>query len=628
MRTRRWYLVSGLLLLCLFGSSCRLLSQGPDPAIANKVLETTFPASSSYHGYRFDDLTLYVIDLKIEPTLDKFSATEEVLYTHQGRQATDHLIFHVFPNTKFLTESGQPNITISEVKVNGRKANHSLNGTVLRVPLERSLSSGEQVGLELKFTGQVPRLKYETDLLLQGLQQLFEIIGGGGKASGNFGIYGLSGDMLSLGHWYPMIPRLRGSEFDTEEPSGIGDVADFEAANYQVDVTLPAICTAVTSGIKVSESQRGNMKTVRFQGGAMRDFAVSCSPKYQKVSKTTDGTLINSYYLPEHQSGGAKVLGYASQALKCYDQAFGKYPYPELDVVEAPLRGGAGGMEYPAMVTIAHLFYAPEKMGSSIPGLGDLLQGVQPGEMGGVMEDLLEFIVAHEVAHQWWHALVGSDSKTYPFVDEALANYSSILYWEQLHGKEAADQQTYMQMELNYQMHRAMGGRDLPVDLPTSMFKNNFEYAAIVYGKGALYFRALRNQVGKEVFLQIMKRFVERNRFHIAAPGDLQQTIETTLAATGSRFTPAQSRLLAQRWLNESHGDEDIGRLQMSKLFDTILPPELLNSEEGKQIKALIDQLGPMLMGLLGGGAGGNNGQAQLPNIDQLMKLLDEVGQQ
>jgi hypothetical protein len=280
------------------------------------------------------------------------------------------------------------------------------------------------------------------------------------------------------------------------------------------------------------------------------------------------------------------------------------------------------------MVTIAHLFYAPETMGSSIPGLRDLLQGGQPADMGGVMDDMLEFIVAHEVAHQWWHAMVGSDSKEHPFVDEALANYSSILYWEALHGKPAADQQAYMQMELNYQLHRAMGGQDLPVDLPAARFKNNFEYAAIVYGKGALYFRALRNQAGKDAFLEILRRYVERNRFRIAEPGDLQRTIEATLTTTASPFTSARSQQLAQRWLRESHGDEDIGRLQLSKLFDTILPPELLNSEEGKQIKTLIDQLGPMLMGLLGGGAGGNGGQVQLPNLDELMKVLEGLGQQ
>ena len=41
--------------------------------------------------------------------------------------------------------------------------------------------------------------------------------------------------------------------------------------------------------------------------------------------------------------------------------------------------------------------------------------------MGGMTDGMLEFVVAHEVAHQWWHGLVGSDSRDHPYVDEALA---------------------------------------------------------------------------------------------------------------------------------------------------------------------------------------------------------------
>ena len=55
-----------------------------------------------------------------------------------------------------------------------------------------------------------------------------------------------------------------------------------------------------------------------------------------------------------------------------------------------------------------------------------------------LMVDTREFVVVHEVAHQWWSAVVGSDSKRHAFLDEALANFSAALYFEVVHGDEAA----------------------------------------------------------------------------------------------------------------------------------------------------------------------------------------------
>ena len=118
-----------------------------------------------------------------------------------------------------------------------------------------------------------------------------------------------------------------------------------------------------------------------------------------------------------------------------------------------------------------------------------------------VFNQLLEFVVVHEVAHQWWNAVVGSNSKKHPYIDEAMANYSAILYFEHFHGRKAAEQQMAMQMKVNYQIHRLMGGEDKPVLLPASSFNGPLEYSAIVYGKGALYFDQLRTLMGPEAFL-------------------------------------------------------------------------------------------------------------------------------
>jgi aminopeptidase N len=52
---------------------------------------------------------------------------------------------------------------------------------------------------------------------------------------------------------------------------------------------------------------------------------------------------------------------------------------------------------------------------------------------------VVEFLVAHEVAHQWWYGLVGNNHHQHAFLDEGLAEYASFLYFEREHGTAAAE---------------------------------------------------------------------------------------------------------------------------------------------------------------------------------------------
>lgn len=54
-------------------------------------------------------------------------------------------------------------------------------------------------------------------------------------------------------------------------------------------------------------------------------------------------------------------------------------------------------------------------------------------------EFLLEYVIAHETAHQWWYSAVGNDEISEPWLDEALTEYSTIVYFEQKYGKDMAN---------------------------------------------------------------------------------------------------------------------------------------------------------------------------------------------
>jgi len=212
------------------------------------------------------------------------------------------------------------------------------------------------------------------------------------------------------------------------------------------------------------------------------------------------------------------------------------------------------------------------------------------------MRDTLEFVVAHEVAHQWWNAVVGSDSKRHPFVDEALANHSTILYFERVHGKEAAEKQRELQLRLPYQIAMMTGCSDRPVDLPTDQYKNTMEYAAIVYGKGALFFGELRKLLGDARHFAWIKTYYEEHKFQVAKNEDL---IASMVNASPDKD---KARALIQRWLHERHGHEDIGKMDLAKVAKSLLGDEvfggaqggmldMLSQRGGKQIEELARQL-------------------------------------
>ncbi|HEY4492062.1 MAG TPA: M1 family metallopeptidase, partial [Acidobacteriota bacterium] len=373
------------------------------------------------------------------------------------------------------------------------------------------------------------------------------------------------------------------SGWDEQEYSGIGDVSYFDPSDFQVRITAPANYKVVTTGSIVKRIPSKQGKIVLYSQSKMtRDFEVELSARFEELTRIQNRVIVRSFFLPEHAESGKRVLDSAVQALEYYEKNFGPYPYTELDVVEAPLYGGAGGVEFPGIVTISSMLYRDVTPDAQ----DDLLKKLIADNP--TFDQLIEFVVAHEVAHQWWNAVVGSNSKQFPFIDEAMANFSAILYFEHYYGRQAAENQMALQMKVNYQLHRLLGGSDQPVQQPASSFKGALEYSAIVYGKGALYFDHLRSLIGDAAFFAVMRKYYDSYWFRIAGPDDFR-----IIAQKQAPPKRRQIEQLHQRWLKERHGDEDIGPGTLDAVFRTVLgaqsqvpPPDL-----DKLLKGLDDLL-------------------------------------
>ena len=129
--------------------------------------------------------------------------------------------------------------------------------------------------------------------------------------------------------------------------------------------------------------------------------------------------------------------------------------------------------------------------------------------------DYLKAITAHEVGHQWFYNLVGNDQLDEPWLDEALTEYITWQYYKDLYG--AKGNQYYKRaMQESWD---EVGDAKIPIGLPASKYTED-EYDAVVYGRGALFFDVLANQMGQEKFDQFLRDYVQENAWsNVTAEG-------------------------------------------------------------------------------------------------------------
>ena len=440
------------------------------------------PAASVYH-----------IELEIEADLVHVTGREELRYTNQEGVPLDELVFHLYPNIL----GGA--LTIAALSVDGQPAapSYALANSLMRVPLAPPLEAGGQVLVRMEFAVTAPT-----------------------EAEANYGVLASSEGVLTLAHFYPLMAVYDEQGWSDAAPSPYGDLTYADAGFYLVKVTAPEHLVLVASGSEVGRKASAKNQVVAFAAGPGRDFYLAASKDYVKQTETVGEVTLNSY-APENLREGAQLaLQAARRALEIFNERYGAYPYTEFDLAAAPIL--ALGVEYPGMTTLNAALYDPDESFNGTPA-----------------SIYLEATAAHEVGHQWFYNMVGSDQLNEPWLDESLTQYVTWQYYEDAYG--AAGAAGFRQsLEGRWQsVERA----EIPIGLPVSAYEDN-EYASIVYGRGAFFFEALAQQMGAAAFDEFMKDYAQRYQWGIASGEALKGLAEEHCACD---LTP-----LFQEWVYPS----------------------------------------------------------------------------
>lgn len=353
--------------------------------------------------------------------------------------------------------------------------------TVLAIPLPAVWAAGETLRLTARYTVYIPKVAYR---------------------------FGQSGDQTALGNVFLIPSPFWGGEYRTQPYNPIGDPFISECRNYDVRLTLPDGYAAAGSAAPVTLLRANGTRTVRFSAPAVRDFALWLSRSASLAQAVQGGVLVQAY--ARTQSRARDMLAAALEALACYGERYGGYPYPAFTLCETdlPWEGDA----YPSLSLLSS----------------------EALKAGG---DSLAQLVARETAHQWWYATVGSDGFYQPWQDEALCEFSLLAFWEQRHGAAARAELAFARLETAMRVTIPQG---VTPGSPVDYFGDTGEYRVVVAGRGGAAMLALDTAMGGGLdgFLQ---RYAQTYAFGLATRDDFETLLRSE---TGEDWSPLLSDYL------------------------------------------------------------------------------------
>jgi hypothetical protein len=426
----------------------------------------------------------YKVDIEISEDLSLVEGQLEVQYTNREPQALDEIYFRLFPNI-LGGETGVERVQIGDEAV---PTSMDESGSILRLSLGDPLQPGQALVASMNFRVDVPT-----------------------HLDRNYGVLAVSEGVLALAHFYPMIPAYDDEGWNVEIPPPYGDVVYADASFFLVSVTAPDELTIVASGELVQHVANAGLQQVLFAAGPARDFYLVASEDLAKQTGQFGETRVNSYGPTAFPEASQRVLRYAAQAAATFNELYARYPYRELDLVATPTL--ALGIEYPGALAIAQRMYDPETM--EYP------------------ESVLESTVAHEVAHQWFYGMVGNDQLDEPWLDEALAQYLTLVYFRRVRGEAAAAGFHASFIERWERVDRA----DIPIGLPVSSYPGT-EYGAIVYGRGPLFMEALAKAMDDEDLTRFLNAYLSAYKWQNVDTMEFRALAEETCDCDlGALFT-------------------------------------------------------------------------------------------
>jgi hypothetical protein len=312
-------------------------------------------------------------------------------------------------------------------------------------------------------------------------------------------IFGYTERQINLVDWYPFVAPYMDGKFVLHNPWYYGEHLTYESADFDVSVQIENGANVVIAA-SGEEIESGDAARRRFRLEAGRTFALSFSDSFQVASTNVGGVTIFSYYFPNYETSAQAVLAATAKSFEIYSQRFGPYPHKTLTVAQGDFEDG---MEYSAFYFHSRGIY---------------------NNYDGTLVNHLTAVSVHETAHQWWFEQVANDQGLEPWLDESLATYSEIVYYETVQ-PAALDSWWWTYRFTPFEQAK-------PVDAGIYDWYGGYTaYQNLVYLNGARFLYDLRARIGDDAFFAFIQDYLAQMRGDIATTPDLFRILRAHTSA-------------------------------------------------------------------------------------------------
>jgi len=509
-------------------------------AVALAFLMAPFALNAQYFQQQVD----YTIAVRLDDAAHMLHGQESFLYTNNSPRTLDTLWIHLWPNA---------------YKERGTALGEQMNRTGdLSLHFAKDHERGFIDSLDFSADGAKAQWGYQTQHIDIAWLKLPAPVQPGASVTintpfrvkipdGRFSRLGHSDQAYYITQWYPKPAVYDATGWHTMPYLTLGEFYS-EFGSFDVSITLPANYVVGATGLLQDEEERTwldslaaapyvetqkfyldkqrvklnaiplsaqKSKTIRYTQDRVHDFAWFADKRFivrkGSVSLPRSGREVATWvmYTPKNANLWDEAITYVNESVRFYSEHVGDYPYDACTAIDGTISAG-GGMEYPMITVIGNM---PDKQG-------------------------LDNVIAHEVGHNWFYGILGSNERDHAWMDEGMNSFLELRYMRERYKgsgfsigipglKKAAEHLTDQhraQSELGYRLN-ARRNLDQPLSLSSDDFTST-NYGTGVYMKTALVMDHMMAYLGEEVMDKCLLAYFEEWKFRHPQPEDMRKVFE------------------------------------------------------------------------------------------------------
>ena len=304
------------------------------------------------------------------------------------------------------------------------------------------------------------------------------------------------GQDIDSRHWFPCL----------DTPA--------QKCSSEVKATFPRAMIALSNGALQSDTVKGAKRTMHYRLDAPHaPYLVTLVVGSFEVHEAKSGsTTVRTFFPPGRKEDALRCVSRTPKMVAFFERLTGM-PYAFGDYAQIFVSEFIfGGMENTSATTLTDSVLHDARAHADYSA---------------------EFLIAHELAHQWFGDLLTCRDWPHGWLNEGFATYSEVLWKEEGESPDEADQQRKVDLEayldeVGDRYARPIVARKF--DAPIDLFDRH------LYEKGALVLHELRCRLGDDDFFAAVREYVAAHAHGSVETVDLARAVERITGRNVDRF--------------------------------------------------------------------------------------------